>query len=59
MKAKSKLHRGPLPGDLQLTTVFAAGGGTGAQEQATGKEFIKFLMSEAAVAVIRATGLDP
>ena len=50
---------GPLPGDLQLTTVFAIGIGAAAKEQAAARELIKFLMSPAAVAVIRATGLEP
>jgi ABC-type molybdate transport system substrate-binding protein len=50
---------GPLPGDLQLTTVFATGIGTGTKEQAAAKEFIKFLTSSAAAAVIKATGMEP
>jgi hypothetical protein len=33
---------GPLPGDLQLTTVFATGIGTGAKEPAAAKEFTNF-----------------
>ena len=32
---------GPLPPDLQLTTVFATGVGFDAKEQAAAKEFIK------------------
>jgi molybdate transport system substrate-binding protein len=50
---------GPLPGDLQLTTMFAIGIGTGAKEQAAAIEFIKFLTSPAAAAVINATGMEP
>jgi molybdate transport system substrate-binding protein len=50
---------GPLPTDLQLTTVFAAGIGVGAKEQTAAKEFIKFLASPAAAAVIKATGMEP
>jgi molybdate transport system substrate-binding protein len=50
---------GPLPGDLQLTTVFAAGIGTGAKEQEAAKEFINLLTSPAATAVIKATGMEP
>jgi molybdate transport system substrate-binding protein len=50
---------GPLPGDLQLTTVFAAGIGTGAKEPAASKEFIKFLTSPAAAEVIKAKGMEP
>ena len=50
---------GPLPPDLQLITVFAAGVGLDAKEQAAAKEFIKFLASPAAAAVIKATGMEP
>jgi molybdate transport system substrate-binding protein len=50
---------GPLPGDLQLTTVFATGIGTAAKEQAAAKEFIQFLASPAAAAVIKAKGMEP
>jgi hypothetical protein len=41
---------GPLPPDLQLTTVFATGVGFDAKEQAAAKEFIKFLASPVAAA---------
>jgi molybdate transport system substrate-binding protein len=50
---------GPLPADLQLTTVYATGIGTASKEQAAAKEFIKFLMSPAAAVVIKAKGMDP
>ena len=50
---------GPLPGDLQLTTVFATGIGTGAKEPTGAKEFIKFLSSPAAAVVIKAKGMEP
>jgi molybdate transport system substrate-binding protein len=50
---------GPLPGDLQLTTVFATGIGTGAKEPAAAKEFIKVLSSPAAAVVIKAKGMEP
>ena len=50
---------GPLPGDLQLTTVFATGIGTDAKEQAVAREFIKFLTSPAAAATIKAIGMEP
>ena len=49
---------GPLPGDLQLTAVFAIGIGAAAEEQVAAHEFIKFLTSPAAAAVIRATGME-
>jgi molybdate transport system substrate-binding protein len=50
---------GPLPGDLQLTTVYATGIGTAAKEPAVAKEFIKLLMSPAAAAVIKTKGMEP
>ena len=50
---------GPLPGDLQLTTVFATGIGTAAKEQAAAKELIQFLVSPAAAVVIKAKGMEP
>jgi molybdate transport system substrate-binding protein len=50
---------GPLPGDLQLTTVYATGIGTATKEQAAAKEFITLLTSPGAAAVIKAKGMDP
>jgi molybdate transport system substrate-binding protein len=50
---------GPLPADLQLISDFAIGIGAAAKEQAAAHELIKFLMSPAAAAVIRATGMEP
>jgi molybdate transport system substrate-binding protein len=50
---------GLLPGDLNLTTVYAAGIGTGAKDAATAQGFVKFLRTPAAVAVFRGHGLDP
>jgi molybdate transport system substrate-binding protein len=50
---------GPLPGDLQLTTVFATGIGTSAKEPVAAKEFTKFLTSPAAASVIKAKGMEP
>ena len=50
---------GRLPGDFQLTTVFATGIGTGAKEPAAAMEFVKFLASPAAAAVIKAKGMEP
>jgi molybdate transport system substrate-binding protein len=47
---------GPLPADLQLTSVFATGISTSAKEPAAAKEFIKFLTSPAAASVIKAKG---
>src|SRR5262249_10069925 len=50
---------GPLPPGLQLTTVFAAGIGSETREQVAAKEFIKFLASPDAAAVIKTTGMEP
>jgi molybdate transport system substrate-binding protein len=50
---------GPLPGDLQLTTVYATGIGTAAKDQRAVKELIGFLTSPAAAAVIKAKGMEP
>jgi molybdate transport system substrate-binding protein len=46
---------GPLPADLQLTTVFATAIGADAKEQGAAKEFVKFLASPAVAAVIKDT----
>ena len=50
---------GPLPGDLQLTTVYAAAVGTAAKDQGAAKELVMFLTSPAAAAVIKRTGMEP
>ena len=50
---------GPLPSDLQLSTVYQAGIGTAATDQAVAKAFIVFLKSPAAAAVIKAKGMEP
>lgn len=50
---------GPLPGDLQLTTVYQIGIGTGTKDQAAVKQFITFMKSPAAAAVIKAKGMEP
>src|SRR5215470_10414020 len=50
---------GPFPGDLQATTIFAAGVPASAKEPAAARALIAFLRSPEAVAVIRAKGLDP
>ena len=49
---------GPLPADLQLTTVYQTGIGTAAKDQAAAKEFITFVRSPAAAAVIKAKGME-
>jgi molybdate transport system substrate-binding protein len=50
---------GPLPGDLQQTTVFSAAIMADAKEAAAGKTLVKFLLAPEAAAVIRAKGMDP
>jgi len=50
---------GPLPGDLQQTTVFAAATMTGAKEAEAAKTLVNFLRSPEAAAVIKAKGMDP
>ncbi len=50
---------GPLPGDLQLITVFSAGIHTGAKQAAVARDLVKFLAAPAAAEVIRKHGLEP
>jgi molybdate transport system substrate-binding protein len=50
---------GPLPAEIQLTTVFTAGAATAAQNAAAADALIKFLRTPAAASVIKAKGLDP
>ena len=50
---------GPLPGELQLWTVFAAGIGSNANDPAAAKTFIEALVAPSAVALFRAKGLEP
>jgi molybdate transport system substrate-binding protein len=50
---------GPLPGDLQNITTFAAGVVTGAKEPDAAGAFIKFLQTPEAVATIKAKGMEP
>ena len=50
---------GPLPGDLNNITVFAAGVGSGTKEADAAKALIKFLHTPEAAAVFKARGLVP
>jgi len=50
---------GPLPADIQLTTVFAAGVATAAKEPAGAQALIAFLKTPASAAVFKSKGLDP
>jgi molybdate transport system substrate-binding protein len=50
---------GPLPGDLQSVTPFAAGVHAGSSNPDAGRALIKFFQSPEAIAVIKAKGLEP
>ena len=50
---------GPLPGELQLYTVFAIAVGSDAKQPDAAKALIRFLTAPAAVPVLKAKGLDP
>jgi molybdate transport system substrate-binding protein len=50
---------GPLPGDLQSTTVFSAALAGTARDAQAAKALIDFLRTPEAVAVIEAKGMDP
>ena len=50
---------GPLPGDLQATTVFAAAIMGSAKDVAASKALVNFLRTPEAATVIKAKGLEP
>ncbi|MEJ0077078.1 MAG: substrate-binding domain-containing protein [Alphaproteobacteria bacterium] len=50
---------GPLPGDLQNITTFAAGVVSGAKEPGAAAAFLKFLQTPEAIATIKAKGMEP
>ncbi len=50
---------GPFPPEVQLSTLFSMGIGTGAKEPQAARELAKFLTSPAAARAIRAKGIDP
>jgi molybdate transport system substrate-binding protein len=50
---------GPLPGDLQATTVFSAAIMTGAKEAAAAKALVDFLRTPKSAKVIKAKGMEP
>lgn len=50
---------GPLPGDLGRTTVFAAGVGAHAGDNAASGALVRFLASPEGQAVFKAKGFDP
>lgn len=49
---------GPIPAELQVVNVFAAGVATSAKEPAAGKALIAYLISPAAKPVIEASGME-
>jgi molybdate transport system substrate-binding protein len=52
-------YLGPVPADIQLTTVFSAGLHTQARSPKPAQALVKFLKAPAAAAVIRKTGMEP
>lgn len=50
---------GPLPAEIQLSSVYPAAVGTGAKEPDAAKAFIKFLAAPSAIPVLKAKGLEP
>ena len=50
---------GPLPGDLQVITVFSAALNSKAKDNAAAQAFVKFISAPAAAAAYKAKGLDP
>ncbi len=59
LPVKGVQYIGPLPGELQLWTVFAAGIGSAAKDPVAAKAFIEALVTPSAVALFRAKGLEP
>ena len=59
LPVKGVQYVGPLPGELQLWTVFAAGVGSNAHDPAAAKTFIEALVAPSAVALFRTKGLEP
>jgi molybdate transport system substrate-binding protein len=50
---------GPLPGDLQIITVFSAALDANAKDNEAAKAFVKFVATPASAATYKAKGLDP
>jgi molybdate transport system substrate-binding protein len=50
---------GPLPGDLQMTTIFAGGISTAAKQPDAARGLVKFLAAPEAAAAFRKFGLEP
>ena len=52
-------NAGPLPGDLQLTVVFASAIMAGTKDAAASKALVEFLRTPAAATVIKGKGMEP
>ena len=50
---------GPFPGDLQKIIAYAATVLPGSTQRAAAQEFVKFLRSSEAVAIIKKKGMEP
>ena len=50
---------GPLPGDLNLVTVFSAGLGAGTKAPDAATSYVKFVTGPAAAAILKARGMEP
>jgi molybdate transport system substrate-binding protein len=50
---------GPLPGDLNLVTVFSAGLGAGTKAPDAATSYVKFITGPTAAAVLKARGMEP
>jgi molybdate transport system substrate-binding protein len=50
---------GPLPGDLNLVTVFSAGLGAGTKAPDAAASYVKFITGPTAASVLKARGMDP
>jgi molybdate transport system substrate-binding protein len=59
LPVKGVQYVGPLPGELQLWTVFAAGIGSAANDPAAAQAFIEALVTPSAIALFKAKGLEP
>lgn len=59
LPVKGVQYVGPLPAELQLYTVFAAGVGTAARDPVAAKVFVDALVTPSAAALFSAKGLEP